>query len=71
MEDFYGDTAGHIIEVEGPIHYQQLAYALERDQFQAARGLRVVHVTNDEALDDLPAVLAKLLAIVRDQGREA
>ena len=64
--DFYCHVLGLITEVDGPVHEQQVEYDAERDRVLAGRGLRILHVTNDEVLHDLPGVLDRItLAGVR------
>ena len=60
--DFYCHAAGLVIEVDGSVHATQAAYDAERDRILAARGLRVLRVSNAEVLQDCPAVLAQIAA---------
>ncbi len=63
--DFYCHAAGLIVEVDGAGHAAQAEYDGERDRILAARGLRVLRVSNEQVRDDLPGVLARIAAAVR------
>jgi len=65
--DFYCHQAGLVVEVDGPIHLQQKEYDGDRDHILAELGLRVMHVTNQEVLEDLPAVINKIHIILQDK----
>ncbi|MGL4553130.1 MAG: endonuclease domain-containing protein [Gemmataceae bacterium] len=56
IADFYCHEAALVVETDGPIHVQQRGYDAERDQVIAARGLRVLRVTNAEVAGDLAGV---------------
>jgi very-short-patch-repair endonuclease len=58
--DFYCHQAALVIEVDGGVHEAQADYDDERDRALAARGLRVLRVTNDEIARDLAGVLARI-----------
>ena len=58
--DFYCHAAGLIVEVDGPIHNQQVGYDAERDALLSARGFRILRVTNEEVRRDLNVVLARI-----------
>ena len=58
--DFYCHAAGLVIEIEGEIHQQQQEYDAERDKVLSEMGLRVLHIRNEEVLEDLPQVLEKI-----------
>jgi len=58
--DFYCHAAGLVIEIEGEIHQQQQEYDAERDKVLSEMGLRVLHIPNEEVLEDLPQVLEKI-----------
>ena len=68
IADFYCHAARLVVEVDGPIHQQQLDYDRERDQILAAHGLRIAHFTNDDDLHDLPGVLARLRHLCAQQS---
>ena len=58
--DFYCHAAGLVVEVDGPDHQDRADYDAERDRVLAARGLRILRVTNDEVRRNLPAVLTRI-----------
>ena len=60
--DFYCHAAGLIVELDGPVHDQQIEYDQERDRVLAARGLRILRVKNEDIRCDLPGVLARIAA---------
>ena len=60
--DFYCHAAGLIVELDGPVHDQQIEYDEERDRVLAARGLRILRVKNEDIRCDLPGVLARIEA---------
>jgi very-short-patch-repair endonuclease len=62
LVDFYCAEASLVIEVDGPIHQQQVERDLEREKALATRGLTVLRFRNDEVLDDVTSVLARIAA---------
>jgi very-short-patch-repair endonuclease len=64
--DFYCHKASLVIEVDGPIHLKQKDYDRERDEQLKNRGLRVVHIKNDEIEQNLERVL-KIIRLILDQ----
>ena len=60
--DFYCHAVGLIVELDGPVHDQQIEYDQERDRVLAARGLRILRVKNEDIRCDLPGVLARITA---------
>jgi very-short-patch-repair endonuclease len=61
--NFYCHAAGLVIEIEGEIHQQQQEYDAKRDKVLSEIGLRVLHISNEEVLEDLSQVLTKILAV--------
>lgn len=57
IADFYCYAARLVIEVDGGVHDEQRDYDAARDRIIAARGLRVLRLTNEQVLRDLPATL--------------
>jgi len=66
--DFYCHQAGLVIELDGPIHDQQIGYDLERDKVLGSRGLRILHVKNEDILRDLESVLVRILEVCKDNN---
>src|SRR5579884_1307280 len=62
--DFYCHAARLAVEVDGPVHRLQQERDRERDEFLHASGIRVVRLTNDQVLTDLPSVLTLIDAEV-------
>ena len=59
--DFFCAKAKLVIEVDGPIHEKQRAYDAERTQLlESLKDYRVIRFTNDEVLNDIDSVLAKI-----------
>jgi very-short-patch-repair endonuclease len=58
--DFYCNKAGLVIEVDGPIHLRQKDYDQERDEQLKSRGLRIIHIRNDEIDQNLEGVLEEI-----------
>src|SRR5687768_9305061 len=58
--DFYCDSAGLVVEVDGEIHSQQREYDEQRDLILAARELKVLRFMNDGGEVGLENVLAKI-----------
>ena len=65
IADFYCHQARLVVEVDGGVHLarDQRAYDRERDAIMALFGVRVLRVTNDEVLNDLPAVLTRICVL--------
>lgn len=55
--DFYCHAAAIVVEIDGGVHDDNQAYDQARDQVLAARGLRVLRITNDQINRDLAGVL--------------
>jgi very-short-patch-repair endonuclease len=60
ITDFYCHSAGLVIEVDGEIHLTTEEYDRERDRILNARGLRVLRLTNDQIIGDLPRSLSAI-----------
>jgi len=60
--DFYCHTAGLVVEVDGPIHDEQVEYDAERSRVLTARGLQVLRVRNEEVMQNLEDVLTRIRA---------
>jgi very-short-patch-repair endonuclease len=55
--DFYFHKADLVVEVDGGVHLEQLAYDRERELFLQDIGLRLLHFANTEMECNLEAVL--------------
>ena len=58
--DFYCNQAGVVIEIDGPVHDQMVEDDRQRDAALHDRGLRVIHVTNQEIRSNLELVLQRI-----------
>jgi very-short-patch-repair endonuclease len=58
--DFYCVSARLVVEVDGPIHADRVDPDRERQQFLEGLGLKVLRLSSDEVLTDLPRALAKI-----------
>jgi len=56
--DFYCHRIGLIIEVDGSIHQNTVAYDDERTEIFERRGLRVLRLTNDQLLGDIQGAIS-------------
>ena len=63
LADFYCHSAGVVLEIDGPIHGQQVDYDRERDRVIAAHDLQVLRVRNDEVMSDIQAVLKRIESV--------
>jgi very-short-patch-repair endonuclease len=66
--DFYVPKFQIAIEVDGKIHLkkEQKERDLNKDTFLTENGIRVVRFTNEEVLNNIEIVLAKLEAVVNE-----
>lgn len=53
-----------MIEVDGPIHVKQKDYDRERDEQLKSRGLKVIHIKNEEIEQNLERVLEEIRVIL-------
>jgi very-short-patch-repair endonuclease len=60
IADFYSNDAALVIEIDGPVHQAIQEYDEQRDLTFQARGLRVMHLANEDVRDRLPAVIEKI-----------
>jgi very-short-patch-repair endonuclease len=58
--DFYCHASALIVEVDGGIHDLHQDYDAERDSYLAARGFRILRVSNDDVKENLITVLQKI-----------
>ncbi|MGC9399120.1 MAG: endonuclease domain-containing protein [Anaerolineae bacterium] len=58
--DFYCHAAGLVVEIDGSIHDDQIEYDAKRERILRARGLRILWFRNEEVLQDVENVLARI-----------
>jgi very-short-patch-repair endonuclease len=58
--DFYCHAAGLVVELDGAAHQEHEEYDSQRDAILSARGLTILRFPNEEVIDDLPSVLARI-----------
>jgi very-short-patch-repair endonuclease len=66
IADFYCHPAGLVIEIDGPIHEQQIDYDEERQTIIELNDLRVLRFSNNQVFNDLDSVLAQINAAITD-----
>ena len=64
IADFYCDSVGLAIEVDGAIHDTHVDYDRVRDEFIATYGVSILRFKNDEVLNDLDSVLRKIETVI-------
>ena len=67
--DFYCHSVGLVIEVDGEVHENQVAYDAERDAILKARGLKVLRISNERVRTDLDGVLELIRAFIEQRQR--
>ena len=65
--DFYCAEKQLMIEVDGGIHEKQREQDAAGDAFLQERGYRVVRFRNEEVLNDIEAVLERIVQITREE----
>jgi len=60
--DFFAPSRRVAVELDGPVHAQRAGADAERDAWLAALGVRTLRFTNDDVVDNLPAVLDAIRA---------
>ena len=58
--DFYCHAAGLVVEIDGGIHEQQFESDKEREEKLIGLGLQVLRFKNEEIMNDLANVLARI-----------
>ena len=58
--DFYCDEHKLGVEIDGGTHPFRSSYEQAREEFMKSQGLRVLHVRNWDALNNLPGVLFRI-----------
>ena len=64
--DFYCHEMKLIIEIDGKIHEKRKEYDLERDEILSAMGFHILHLTNEEVLENWPATENKILHFIKN-----
>lgn len=67
--DFYCHSKCLVVEIDGPIHERQKESDAERDAIMSNMELRILRISNDEVMSDLPAVIRKIIASARPNPR--
>ena len=62
--DFYCHAVGLVIEVDGEVHKDQIAYDTQRDGILKARGLQILRIPNAEIRNNLDGVLQSIRACI-------
>ena len=60
IADFYCHAVGLVVELDGAVHNHTQEYDQLRDQVISARGLLIVHFTNDQVEQCTDGVLEKI-----------
>lgn len=68
--DFYCHAAGLVIEVDGDIHKERQDFDANRDKVLQELGLSVIHVKNDDVLNNLPQVLRKVSDFLQESNSD-
>jgi very-short-patch-repair endonuclease len=63
--DFYCHSAALIVEVDGPIHDEQIEADTQRDGILTVRGFRIIRFRNEQVENDLPIVLMQIERLCR------
>jgi len=66
--DFYCVEAALVLEADGAGHFPPSAYQHARNAFLASAGVRILRFENSEILDDPRAVVARILAALRESN---
>lgn len=64
--DFYCDRFQLVVEIDGAVHDGQQARDEARTAWLTERGYQIVRFRNEEVLENLSAVLEKILAACRE-----
>jgi very-short-patch-repair endonuclease len=66
--DFYCHAAALVVEVDGSVHDEQAEYDIARDDFLAARGIRILRFSNDAVMEELSSVLDAIHAALTQRA---
>jgi very-short-patch-repair endonuclease len=62
--DFYCHKAALVIEVDGDIHDLQQEEDAKREKVLREMGLRIARFRNDDVIQDLPTIVAKIRSLI-------
>ena len=65
--DFWCPKAGLVVEVDGSSHKKRKAYDSKRDAVMRRKGISVMRFSNEEVLNNLPAVVALIRNRVKNR----
>ncbi len=60
IADFYCHAAGLVIEVDGYVHQQKIERDQQRDRILILKGLKILHIPNEEINNDIEGVLERI-----------
>ncbi len=63
--DFYCHGARLVVEVDGAVHNDTAETDAERARILTARDLHILRIPNDDVVNDLPGVLARIMVCAR------
>ena len=63
--DFYCHSVGLVIEVDGEVHENQVAYDADRDAILKARGLKILRISNDAIRTNPDGVLELIRSSIK------
>lgn len=68
IADFYCDRAALVVEIDGPVHDDQLEFDQAREEAINLHGPRVLRFSNDQVLNQLSDVLATIGNVALAKG---
>ena len=65
--DFYSRTARLVIEIDGGHHFSEDGeiFDHERDAYLEGMGLKVIHISNSEVMNDIEGVIRRIMQELR------
>lgn len=67
--DFYCHVAGLVVEVDGSVHTERVAYDTERTEILEQLGLCVIRFTNQEVINDVQSVTEAIQSAAESRSR--
>ncbi len=67
IADFYCHAASLVVEIDGPIHANQVEYDAERDCVLTEMGFRVLRFSNEQVNKNLEDVLQRILQACKEK----